>query len=147
MKNEKRAKVKGNRQNQQEIEKIGQRRIITKTAQNQLFPNQRSQVTKMRYQNMPVHCQCVLRADVPAFNRFKGTSSSKKVAQDHEIVRKIGKRADYQNEVSAIFTVRLENLCERGAWILQIDVMGAFFGVSLNLLRSDIRLWQETLKF
>ena len=61
---------------------------------------------------MPVHCQCVIRADVPAVNRFKGTSSSKKVTQDHEIVRKIGKRADYQNEVSAIFTMRLENLCD-----------------------------------
>jgi hypothetical protein len=36
--------------------KIGQHRI-SKTTQNQLFPNQRSQVTKMRYQNMPVHCQ------------------------------------------------------------------------------------------
>ena len=55
--------------------KIGQHRI-TKT-QNQLCPNQRSQVTKMRYQNMPVHCQRVLRADVPAVNRFKGTSSSR----------------------------------------------------------------------
>ena len=88
---------------------------------------------------MPVHCQRVLRADVPAVNRFKGTSSSKKVTQDHEIVRKIGKWADYQNEVSAIFTVRLENLCERGAWILQIEITGAFFGVSLNLLRSGIR--------
>ncbi len=53
--------------------------------------------------------------------------------QDHEIVRKIGKRADYQNEVSAIFTMRLENLCERGARVLQIEIMGAFFGVSLNL--------------
>ena len=70
----------------------------------------------------------MLRADVPAVNRFKGTSSSKKVAQDHEIARKIGKRADYQNEVSAIFTMRLEKLCERGAWVLQIEIMGAFFG-------------------
>ena len=92
---------------------------------------------------MPVHCQCVLRADVPAVNRFKGTSSSKKVTQDHEIVRKIGKRADDQNEVSAIFTMRLENLCERGARILQIEIMDAFLGVSLNLLRSDIRCHGE----
>ena len=90
---------------------------------------------------MLVNCQRVLRADVPAVNRFKGTSSSKKVTQDHEIVRKIGKRADYQNEVSAIFTMRLENLCERGAWILQIEIMGAFIGVSLNLLRSGIRCY------
>ena len=62
-----------------------------------------------------------------------------KVTQDHEIVRKIGKRADDQYEVSAIFIMRLENFCERGAWILQIEIMGAFFGVSLNLLRSGIR--------
>ena len=64
---------------------------------------------------MPVHCQRVLRPYVPAVNRFDGTSSSKKVTQDHEIVRKIGKRANDQNEVSAIFTMKLENLCERGA--------------------------------
>ena len=63
----------------------------------------------------------------------------KKVTQDHEIVREIGKRANYQNEVSAIFTMRLKNLCEFGAWILQIEIMGAFFDVRLNLLRSGIR--------
>ena len=57
---------------------------------------------------MLVHAQRVLRADVPTVNRFKGTSSSKKGTQDHEIVRKIGKRADYQIEVSAIFTMRLD---------------------------------------
>ena len=71
--------------------KIGQHRI-TKTIQNQLCPNQSSQMTKMRYQNMPVPCQCVLRADVPAAHRFQGTSSSEEVTQDHEVVRKIGKR-------------------------------------------------------
>ena len=38
--------------------------------------------------------------------------------------------------VSAILTMRLENLCERGARILQIEIMGAFIGVGLNLLRS-----------
>ena len=32
--------------------------------------------------------------------------------------------------------MRLENLCERGAQILQIEIMGAFIGVRLNLLRS-----------
>ena len=96
-------------------------------------------MTIVRHQNIPVNCQRVLRADVPAVNRFEGTSSSKKVTQDHEIVRKIGKRADDQYEVSAIITMRLENLCERGARILQIEIMGAFFGVSLNLLRSGIR--------
>ena len=52
---------------------------------------------------MPVYCQRVLRADVPAVNRIKGTSSSKKVTQDHEIVRNVGKRADDQYEVSDFF--------------------------------------------
>jgi hypothetical protein len=47
---------------------------------------QRSQVTKMKCQNMPVHCQRMLRVDVPVVNRFKGTSLSKKVTQGHEIV-------------------------------------------------------------
>ena len=32
--------------------------------------------------------------------------------------------------------MRLENLCKRGARILQIEIMGAFIGVGLNLLRS-----------
>ena len=32
--------------------------------------------------------------------------------------------------------MRIENACERGVWILQIEIMGAFFGVRLNLLRS-----------
>ena len=36
----------------------------------------------MRLQNMPVHCQCVLWADVAAVNRFEGTSSSEEVTQD-----------------------------------------------------------------
>ena len=76
---------------------------------------------------MPVHCQQrVLWADVP----FYSLSESKKVTQGHEIVRKIGKRADFQNEVSAIFTMRLESLCERGTLILHIEIMGAFLGVS-----------------
>ena len=57
----------------------------------------------------------MLRADVLALNRL------------HEAIRKIRKRADNQNEVSATFTMRLEGLCERGARILQIDkIMGAF---------------------
>ena len=60
--------------------------------------------------------------------------SSDKVTQDHVVVRKIGKRADNQYKISAIFTMRLENLCERGAKVLQIDIMGAFFGVSLNFM-------------
>jgi hypothetical protein len=103
--------------------KIGQHRI-RKTTENQLSPNQRSQMTKMGHQNM---CRFIAREciDVPAVNRFEGTSSSKKVTQDHKIVRKIRKRTDDQYEVSAIFTMRLENLCERGAPILQIEIMGA----------------------
>ena len=51
--------------------KIRQHRV-TKTTQNLLCPKQRSQVTKMRHQNMPVHCQRVLWADVPAVDRFQG---------------------------------------------------------------------------
>ena len=79
---------------------VGQHRI-TKTTQNQLCPNQRSQMTKMRHQNVLVHRQRMLRADVPAMN-----------CPDHELVqeshtRKIRKRADNQHEVSAIFTKRL----------------------------------------
>ena len=88
---------------------------------------------------MPDHSQYVLRADVPAVNRFKGPSSSKKVTQDHEVVRKIGKRADDQNEVSAIFTTRHESLCERGAWrVLQIEIMGTFFGVGMSFLWTKL---------
>ena len=75
---------------------------------------------------MSVHCWRVLRADVPAVNRFKGTSSSKKVTQGHGIVRQIDERADYQYEVSEILPIRLESLCERGAWVRQIEIMGAF---------------------
>ena len=62
--------------------KIGQHRI-TKTTQNQLCPNQRSQMTKMRHQNVPVHRQRVLRAGVPAMNCFEGTSSSKTRPRNH----------------------------------------------------------------
>ena len=88
---------------------------------------------------LPIHCQCVLRTD--AVNRFESTSSSKakKVPQDHKIARKIRKRADDQYKVSAIFTMGLENLCEYRARVLQIEIMSAFLGVSLNLLRSGIR--------
>ena len=57
--------------------KIGQHRI-TKTTQNQLCPNQRSQMTKMRYQNMTINCQRVLRTDVPAVNRFKSRARPRK---------------------------------------------------------------------
>ena len=35
------------------------------------------------------------------------------------------KGADDQHEVSATFAMRLEDLCERGARILQFDIMGA----------------------
>ena len=41
-----------------------------------------------------------------------------------------------RHSCDAIFTMRIENACERGVWILQIEIMGAFFGVRLNLLRS-----------
>ena len=39
--------------------------------------------------------------------------------------------------------MRLEDVCERGAWVLQIEIMGSFFGVGLNLLRSGIRCHRE----
>ncbi len=87
---------------------------------------------------MPFHCQRVIRADVPTVNRFDGTGSSKKVTQDHKIVRKFDKRADDQHEVSTIFTMRLDNLCERGARILQM--IFRFQIELLNLLRSSIRV-------
>ncbi len=38
--------------------------------------------------------------------------------------------------------MRLEDLCEREARI-QIEIMGAIFGVSLNLLRTGIRCHGE----
>ena len=85
----------------------------------------------------------MLWADVPAVNRFEGTSSSKKVTQDLKIVRKIRKRADEQDEVSAIFTMRLDNLCERGARILQIEIKWARFWCQIEPValprRYDIR--------
>ncbi len=56
--------------------------------------------------------------------------SEKRIQVIHKIVRKIRKRADNQYEVSAIFTMRLENFCECGARVLQIKIMGAFFGVN-----------------
>ena len=98
---------------------------------------------------MPVHSHRVPRVDVPAVNRFEGTISSKKVTQGNRIVRKIRKRADnHQHELSAIFTMGLENLCESGARILQIEIMGAFFGVSLNLfIRCHGEGRQSALEF
>ena len=134
----------GNHWNQQEIEKNRATLHHENDRESASPPNQRSQVTKLRHQNMPVDCQGMHRADVPAVNRFEGTSSSKKrVSQDHRIVRKVRKRTDDQYEVSAIFTMRLENLCECRSRIFQIEIMGAFFGVSLNLLRSGIRCHGE----
>ncbi len=134
----------GNHWNQQEIEK-NRATPHHENDRESASPNQRSQVTKLRHQNMPVDCQGMHRADIPAVNRFEGTSSSKKrVSQDHRIVRKVRKRTDNQYEVSAIFTMRLENLCECRSRIFQIEIMGAFFGVSLNLLRSGIRCHDES---
>ncbi len=59
---------------------------------------------------MPIHCQCVLRADVPAVNRFDHELVQEST-QDQKIVRKIRKRADDQYKVSAIFTMGLERTC------------------------------------
>jgi hypothetical protein len=52
-------------------------------------------------------------------------------------------RADDQFEVTDIFTMGADGLCERGARALQIEIMGAFLDVRLNLLRSDIRWLRE----
>ncbi len=57
---------------------------------------------------MPVRCQRMLGANVPAVDRFKGTSSSKK-EQDHKIVRKIRKKDDDEYEVPAILIMRRED--------------------------------------
>ena len=90
----------GNHWNQQEIEKNRATLHHENDRESASPPNQRSQVTKLRHQNMPVDCQGMHRADVPAVNRFEGTSSSKKrVSQDHRIVRKVRKRTDDQYEV------------------------------------------------
>ena len=109
----------GSRQNQQEIEKNRATQHHENDPESTLLkpkkPSDQNETPKYAG-SLPMRASgwCT------SYNRFKGTSSSKIVTQDHEIVRKIGKRADYQNEVSAIFTVRLENVCERGALVLQI---------------------------
>ena len=73
---------------------------------------------------MPVHSQRVLRAGVPDVkNRFEG----------HKIVGKIGKIADDQYKVSAIFAMGLEILCERRDTKTKTETMSSFQSVRLNL--------------
>ncbi len=61
-------------------------------------------MTEMRHQNLPVHSQRVFLIDVTAVNRIEGTNSTKKVTQNHDIIRKMCKRTYDQCEVSAILT-------------------------------------------
>ncbi len=75
---------------------------------------------------MPVECQ-----RMPAVNRFE--SSPKKVTQDNKIVRKIGKRADDQHLVSAIFIMRLENV-EPGHFKIILDLSHVFFALLTTLI-------------
>ena len=98
-----------NRLNQQEIE------------ENRVTPHHENdpesalpKPKKPNDQNETSECAAssrLLRSGVPAMNRYEGTNSSKKVTQDHEIVRKIRKGADDQHEVSSIFTMRLGFYC------------------------------------
>ncbi len=76
----------------------------------------------------------MLRADIPmpAVNGFKGTSSS------HKAVKWLDRLAQGPTNDQYIpiqSTLRFKDLSERGALILQIEIMGAFSGVGLNLLR------------
>ena len=90
---------------------------------------------------MPFNCQSVfwliyqlliaLRARARPIKSRKTMKSSESLAKGPTTI------------VSAIFAMRFLNLCERGAWILQIEMMSAFFGVRLNLLRSGDRCHDE----
>ena len=122
--------------------KVRQHRI-TKTAENQSSPHQRSQMTKTGNQNMPVGRQCVLWANIPVTDCSEGAYTSEKVAQNHEVVRKICEWADNQDQISAVLTMRLESLCERGARVFRIKVMNSFFDVRLEFLRSGIRVMER----
>ena len=78
-----------------------------------------------------VHRQRRLWADVPlqVMNRFDGTRSSKKVT----------KQWSHQKDLRFCIFISLENLRERWARVLQIDITSAFCGTKLNLQRSDVR--------
>ena len=84
---------------------------ITKTAENQSSPHQRSLMTKTRNQKMPVDRQCVFWANIPATDCSEGAHTSEKVAQNHEVVRKICEWTDNQDQISAVLTMGLESLC------------------------------------
>ena len=73
--------------------------------------------------------------DIPAAEYSEGTYTSEKVAQNHEVVRKICERADNQDQISAVLAIRLKPLSEGRAEILQIKVMNSLFDIGLELLR------------
>ncbi len=57
--------------------------------------------------------------------------------------KRITNRANGAEKPKGFFTMRLEDLCEHGARTLQIDIMGAFLDVKLNMSCSDIRCHGE----
>ena len=79
-------------------------------------------------------------ANIPVTDCSEGAYTSEKVAQNHEVVRKICEWTDNQDQISAVLTMRLESLCERGARVFRIKVMNSFFDIGLKRLRSGIYL-------
>ena len=61
---------------------------------------------------MTVHRQCMFWVDIPAAECSEGTYTSEKVAQSHEVVRKICERSDNQDQISAVLAIRLKPLSE-----------------------------------
>ena len=88
---------------------------------------------------MTVHRQCMFWVDIPDAECSEGKYTSEKVAQNHELVRKICERADNQDQISAVLAIRLKSLSEGRARILQIKAMNSFFDIGLVLLRSRVR--------
>ncbi len=90
-------------------------------------------------QNIPVDRQCMFWANIPATDCSEGACTSEKVAQNHEVVRKICEWADNQDQITAVLTIRLWPFSEGRARILQIKVINSFFNIGLELLRSRVR--------
>ena len=99
----------------------------------------------MRHQNVPVHHQRVLRADVPAMNRFEGTSSSssKKFAEDHEIIGKVCKRAHDQHEVSAIFLYIYIYYMNQVSDIKKVNKLSRFIYLSSKNVEPSSRKYKK----
>ena len=90
-------------------------------------------------QGIPVERQCMFWVYIPAAVFSEGAYTSKKVAQNHKVVRKVCERAIKQDQISAVLAMRIEFLCKRRARILRIKAMNSFFTVGLKLLRSGVR--------